>query len=77
MSQCEQILKYVREHGKITPLDALNYIGCFRLGARIPEINSNMLGWTECHLVNENPMGKHACYRFETEAEKEERLSEQ
>lgn len=76
MSQKEEILAYVRKHGSITPLDALNYIGCFRLGARVPEINERLLGWTDHHLVNENPMGKYARYRFETDEERETRLNE-
>lgn len=35
MSQSEQILQYLEEKGSITPLEALNKFGCFRLGARI------------------------------------------
>ena len=35
MSQCEMILEYMKEKGSITPLEALNELGCMRLGARI------------------------------------------
>lgn len=35
MSQCELILNHLRNHGSITPLEALQQYGCFRLGARI------------------------------------------
>ena len=28
------ILKHIQDHGSITPLEALNCYGCFRLGAR-------------------------------------------
>lgn len=33
-SQNEQIKKFLENGGKITPIDALNYFGCFRLSAR-------------------------------------------
>lgn len=35
MNQCEMILEYMRRYGSITPLEALNELGCMRLGARI------------------------------------------
>lgn len=35
MTQCDNILGYLREHGSITPLEALSQFGCMRLGARI------------------------------------------
>ena len=35
MSQEKRILEYLKEGNSITPLDALNRFGCFRLGARI------------------------------------------
>ena len=34
-SQSEQILAYMKSGKSITPIEALNYFGCFRLGARI------------------------------------------
>jgi hypothetical protein len=34
-SQSAQILAHLREGNAITPLEALNRFGCFRLGARI------------------------------------------
>lgn len=38
MNQTNQILDYLRTGKAITPLEALNHFGCFRLGARIYEI---------------------------------------
>ena len=35
MSDKNRILQYLRDHGTITPMDALNSFGCYRLGARI------------------------------------------
>jgi hypothetical protein len=34
-SQSAHILAYLREGNSLTPLEALNRFGCFRLGARI------------------------------------------
>lgn len=38
MSQKQQILEHLKEGRPITPLDALNAYGCFRLSARIYEL---------------------------------------
>ena len=35
MTQSEAILDYLKQGNVITPLEALNKFGCFRLGARI------------------------------------------
>ena len=37
-TQNEMILEHLKQGKKITPLEALNLFGCFRLGARIFEI---------------------------------------
>ena len=38
MSQNQQILKHIQEHGSINPLMALERYGCMRLAARISEL---------------------------------------
>ena len=38
MSQCTQILKHLQEGKPITPLEALNLFGVFRLAARISNL---------------------------------------
>jgi len=38
MTQREQILAHLRQHGEITPLEALQQYGCYRLGARIYDL---------------------------------------
>lgn len=43
ISQRENILKYIREHGSITPMEALSEFGCFRLSGRIFELRQQ--GW--------------------------------
>ena len=38
MSQGDKILSYLQSGNYLTPLDALNLFGCFRLGARIYDL---------------------------------------
>lgn len=38
VSQCDQILSYLKDGHSITPIDALNLFGCFRLAARISDL---------------------------------------
>lgn len=38
MTQCDMILRYMKEEGSITPIDALREFGCMRLGARIYDL---------------------------------------
>lgn len=63
MSQTDAVLALLRERGQagVTPLDALDELGCFRLGARVWDLNK------EGHIVVNRwktlPNGKRvACY---------------
>lgn len=38
MSQSKQILEYMRKHGSITSLEAIQHIGCTRLSGRIYDL---------------------------------------
>jgi helix-turn-helix protein len=38
VTQADQILQHLRSGKHITPLEALNRFGCFRLGARIYDL---------------------------------------
>ena len=40
MTQKEQILQHLTEIGPITPIEALEQYGCFRLGARIADLKA-------------------------------------
>lgn len=40
-SQKQLILDYLLEGNEITPIDALNMFGCFRLGARIADLKKD------------------------------------
>ena len=52
MSQTEQILQMLRK-GPVTPMDALQKAGCFRLAARIEELKRAGYCITT-DMVNEN-----------------------
>lgn len=38
MTQCDDILHHLKTIGPLTPLDALNLYGCFRLTSRIYDL---------------------------------------
>jgi len=38
MTQTEAILEYLNEYQSITPVEAIKHIGCFRLAARIHDL---------------------------------------
>ena len=40
MSQTKQIADYLNKGKKLTPIDALNKFGCFRLAARIADLRN-------------------------------------
>lgn len=37
-SQCKKIIEFVKEHGHINPLEAINCLGIMRLAARISDL---------------------------------------
>lgn len=56
MNQTDAILDHLLSGKSITPIDALNLYGCFRLGARVLELRKE--GYNiETEIVHEN--GKH------------------
>ena len=38
MKQAERVLKYMRDFGSITQLEAMQDLGCMRLGARVYDL---------------------------------------
>mgnify|MGYP003657474170 FL=1 len=60
MSHKEEVLKYLQSGKKLTPLEALNFFGCFRLGARICELRE--AGYP---IINEEKYGSFAVYSLE------------
>ena len=39
-TQCKRIASYLKKGGRLTPIDALNMFGCFRLSARIADLRN-------------------------------------
>jgi hypothetical protein len=39
-TQCDRVLEYLENHKGITPMDAWNYLGVYRLGARIWDLKN-------------------------------------
>lgn len=69
MTQNEQILNYLKQGNTITPLEAFNMFGCFRLGARAYDLKSMGHDITSRMITLEN--GKRvAQYRLENIQEK-------
>ncbi len=62
MSQSQDILEHMQRHGTITPIQALELYGCFRLAARICELRESGED-----ITTERPEGKgkdYAVYRL-------------
>ena len=38
LNQCERILKYIVEKGSISPREAINKLGCYRLASRVNDL---------------------------------------
>lgn len=62
MTQCDMILRYLREEGSITPLDALREFGCMRLGARIYDLSRRGHKITRSMESNYNRFGSKVRY---------------
>ena len=61
-TQCEFTLQYLERYGSITPLEALNAFGCFRLSARVADLRADGHNiTTEIHKGKKN----YAIYRLE------------
>ena len=65
MSQEKDILGYLQRNGSISPLEALEQFGCFRLAARINDLRAKKHN-IKTYIGNEN--GKQfAVYRLENQ----------
>lgn len=62
MGQKEQIIEYCQEHGSITPMEAVNNLGCMRLAARMAEIRENGWSVTAQRVEGRNRNGRKVYY---------------
>jgi hypothetical protein len=61
-TQNELILDYLQKGKSITPLDALNKFGCFRLAARISDLRKDGLNIATKYVTKEGK--NYASYRL-------------
>lgn len=63
-TQCDNIKEYLESGKSITPIDALNLFGCFRLGARIADLKKQGMA-IRTDTINDSRNGKrYASYRL-------------
>lgn len=64
-SQTEQILEALKNGETLTPLDALNRWGCFRIGARVWELRHGQYDGTHYQIEDIPHEGKqYSAYRL-------------
>lgn len=70
MSQTQQILNYMQEHGYITSMDAFTKLKCTRLAARISELRQAGYG-IKTYRINkkfaDGEVRSYAAYTLETD----------
>ena len=68
MTQCDKILFHLQTIGSITPFEALDQYGCFRLAARVAELKAEGYPITSEIVSKQNRFGetvRFAKYRLE------------
>lgn len=62
MTQCEEILEYLRENGSITPLEAMQEFGCMRLAARISDLREQGVSIRRIMAKSKNRKGQPVAF---------------
>lgn len=62
MTQAEEILKYMRDFGSITQMDAIRDLGCTRLAARISDLKRRGYVIRTATEIGKNRYGKDTSY---------------
>ncbi len=62
MTQSEEILKYMRDFGSITQMDAICDLGCTRLAARISDLKHRGYVIRKVTETGKNRYGKDTSY---------------
>lgn len=63
-TQCDSIREYLESGKSITPIDALNLFGCFRLGARIADLKKQGMDIRTDIIHDERNGKRYASYRL-------------
>lgn len=62
MTQCERIVKYMKDFGSITNLDAVRDLGCMRLASRIHDLKKMGVGIVKEMETGINRYGENTTY---------------
>lgn len=62
MKQAERVLKYMRDFGSITQLEAMQDLGCMRLGARVYDLKRDGYAIKKEMETSKNRYGKDTSY---------------
>lgn len=62
MTQCEEILRYMREAGGITPMEAIEQFGCMRLAARIADLKEQGVPIKKETIKRKNRFGEQVSF---------------
>ena len=62
VNQREMILRYMQENGSITPMEAIEHIGCTKLATRISELIDSGYEIIKEPIHNKNRWGKRVHY---------------
>ena len=63
MTQCERIVKYMEDFGSISPMEAMQDLGCQRLAARIADLRDQGVGITSEWETKKNRYGESTTYK--------------
>ena len=62
-TQCQRIIKYLKDFGSITQLDALRDLGCMRLASRISELKQQGYQIASTYIHTTNRYGEPIKYK--------------
>ena len=63
MTQCERILQYMQDFGSISPMEAMQDLGCQRLAARIADLREQGINIKSEWETKKNRYGESTTYK--------------
>ena len=63
MTQCEKILRHMKDFGSITALEAMNEYGIMRLASRISDMRNEGIAIVSKTVVVKNRHGEKRCVK--------------
>lgn len=63
LTQCEMIIRYIKEFGSITTLQAFRDIGCTRLASRINDLKNQGYKFKDEFVTSKNRYGATVSYK--------------